>query len=665
MNSIQRGSSYENQIFCSLLKKYPDHEVYMWSTVPIAYLQELKFIDSTTAEKYAEFKSGIQDIGCDILMKHDSQYTLVQCKNYSDKNICCADLAGFFCLMATRDQVNGIVISNTPLSKIVSNQINVSGRITYQQVDWDVIQPVIIPNIPMTTTPQPSTIKIEPREYQIDAYNALKDKKRAILQLPCGMGKTNVAIMLAEHYDNIVIFSHLLSYADQLLRTFETALPEYNSVLVNSEGDRDVSIIVLKNKNIFSATYKSADIVHKLLKKLKKVFIITDEFHNLSANNILNKDDWLNQIFVQSHNYLFMSATPKIYEVENQDLNEKIFGKIEYSYKFCDAIDNQYINDYQIIVPNNVEDYNKYEFVYHNMMYYGYKKCIVYCQTKDEADIMIKKLVSLNSEQYKIDLIVDTTKKSARVKILSDFASSQILSIIVSVHILDECIDIPTCDSVYLSYKSLSKIRTIQRISRCMRIHENKRLKSGIMMYCRNVQEINKFFKEMTDNKIRLKIETKDRINNIKILREIGLKESCEEASNQLQNYDFTQQLAGGYNSKLFDCKEDFMLMLIESYKKFANMDLPKPDIEIIELEKENDIYFKFLNDCTEPSSSHISNVTLYTKFESWFKEFYPKEVLPNNREFVNRIRQYKTIEKGVKINKRSTPGVKNLKLKT
>jgi hypothetical protein len=60
-----------------------------------------------------------------------------------------------------------------------------------------------------------------------------------------------------------------------------------------------------------------------------------------------------------------------------------------------------------------------------------------------------------------------------------------------SVRILDECIDIPACDSIYITYPSNSKIRTIQRLSRCIRIDKNNKFKKGnIFIWCDEYSEI-------------------------------------------------------------------------------------------------------------------------------------------------------------------------------
>ena len=64
----------------------------------------------------------------------------------------------------------------------------------------------------------------------------------------------------------------------------------------------------------------------------------------------------------QSVNILFMSATPRIFELEDEYLNEELFGNIEYSYGMGDAIRNKYICDYDIYVPDvHVNNFNTTE----------------------------------------------------------------------------------------------------------------------------------------------------------------------------------------------------------------------------------------------------------------------------------------------------------------
>ena len=71
-----------------------------------------------------------------------------------------------------------------------------------------------------------------------------------------------------------------------------------NPILISMDGLRDVNIItsILKEKNIIASTYDSVDILIQLLDKLKNMFIIIDEYHNLSNNNFL----YYKKIFIYS-----------------------------------------------------------------------------------------------------------------------------------------------------------------------------------------------------------------------------------------------------------------------------------------------------------------------------------------------------------------------------
>jgi hypothetical protein len=83
-----------------------------------------------------------------------------------------------------------------------------------------------------------------------------------------------------------------------------------------------------------------------------------------------------------------------------------------------------------------------------------------------------------------------TTEKNRKIR-LNNFAKSDKIYLMFSVRILDECIDIPACDSIFITYPSKSKIRTIQRLSRCIRIDKNNKFKIGnIFIWCDEYSEI-------------------------------------------------------------------------------------------------------------------------------------------------------------------------------
>jgi len=142
--------------------------------------------------------------------------------------------------------------------------------------------------------------------------------------------------------------------------------------------------------------------------------------------------------------------------------------------------------------------------------------------------------------KYNIDSIIYNDTKNSRIKKLEDFNNSHEISILCSVGILDECIDIPSCDSVYITYNCVSKIRIIQRISRALRKHNNKIAK--ILIWCENINTINPIIsaiKEIDDDIItkikyinynsKSKILSFDEKNNIQ-------KYNCNKYNKELSN---------------------------------------------------------------------------------------------------------------------------------
>jgi phage/plasmid-associated DNA primase len=121
--------------------------------------------------------------------------------------------------------------------------------------------------------------------------------------------------------------------------------------------------------------------------------------------------------------------------------------------------------------------------------------------------------------------------------------------------------------------------------------------------------------------------------------------------------------------NKNFDIwKNDFMLLLIEHYKKYTQTHELKPTNDILKWTnqyKENtDLYLQFLNENTEEKDNgQIHCVTLYGIFKDWFKMNNPNTKIPSNKEFVNNLRKQKIV-KDVKINGIPKLGIKGIILK-
>ena len=72
--------------------------------------------------------------------------------------------------------------------------------------------------------------------------------------------------------------------------------------MIDTDGTRNINdilqwISINQNKYIFiSSTYKSCDIIYQLCELYPEAFIIIDEFHNMTKNNLYDENDNLYKI---------------------------------------------------------------------------------------------------------------------------------------------------------------------------------------------------------------------------------------------------------------------------------------------------------------------------------------------------------------------------------
>ena len=505
MENYLKGLTYEKHIKTHLLTN--NNQVYLWNDIPLDI-----FISSKIFENYenkllfrrrsTDDAHNVTDTGCDILYYDEKikQWIIVQCKNYT-VTVTLDKLAGFYDLLLSTG-LSGELYYTSRLSEPITRYKKKMIRFNHHP------------------TAENNNIKndykkLVPYDYQINAINKLKLHKRSILHLPCGMGKTLIAIKWSEQFDIIIIFSPLKQHAQQNLERFKNELDNYdNYILVDSDGERDINNIKksINKKIILSATYKSVDVISELIKYInkKKVGVVVDEFHNLTYDNIFDKMDIFNKVLTENFNYLFVSATPRIFDSEDEYANnEQITGKIEYTYEFGKAIKNNYICDYDVFVPDvsvpkddlmkdvyghlkitdktKISDDVKAQFLLRCMEENGHSKCICYARDIEDAQNLMNsfnKIKDYHAIDLYIKLIIADTSKKERDTILNEFQETHTKAIICSVRILDECIDIPKCDSIFMTSSQTNKIRMIQRVCRANRKNkESPNKKSGIYMW--------------------------------------------------------------------------------------------------------------------------------------------------------------------------------------
>ena len=501
-----KGNNYELFILNKLKLQYD--EVFLFKFTPERILQHTKLFNNY--DIYTKYKNC--DIGADLVAVKDNQIYFIQCKNHND-TLCINDLQGFYFLLYEFD-LNGIVVYSNEISSRIKD---LSNKVQYLHIPYN--NQIIDVDYNFL-----NYIDIQPRDYQLDACNLLKNENRSILSLPSGMGKTFTSYLIAKEYNNIIYIAPLRVLAKQILdQVYDYSNKSYNPILISSDGVRNINCIeqILMDKNLFSVTYDSVDILINIIDKLDNKIIIVDEFHNLSDNNLNNKNDNINKILENKNNkILFLSATPSE--------NKKYCGNVIYKYSWNEAIQKKYICDFKIILPEKNEELNKFNnvivetetknkklvkkcyFLLKSLLYEGNNKCIVFLTTIKQAQEFNKILLwmqNMLNVELETNIISYNTSRLKRIEIINNFKTSNKVSILLNIHILDEGIDIPECDSIFVIQPNDNILNLVQRMCRCNRITEYK-TKCNMLLWCgeRKINKILNYISDKTNNEFENKI---------------------------------------------------------------------------------------------------------------------------------------------------------------
>jgi len=323
----------------------------------------------------------------------------------------------------------------------------------------------------------------------------------------------------------------------------------------------------MKERNVISSTFDSCDIVNLLVDGLKNSFLIIDEFHNLSENNINDINDPINQMITRPINRLFVSATP---------IKDFLGIRTIYTYEWKRAIENKYICDFNIYLPD-IPEINKYiEIIQNNytedeiklirkaynlvksMLFNGDRRCICYLTTIEKAQ-MFNRMLSFVGNIFNVEIdreqIDCNTRRMKRSEIIQKFKNSTRLFILLNVHVLDEGIDIPECDSVCITQPNNNIINIVQRMCRANRIYLNK-TSCNIYLWCseKKTNDILNYLFVKTDNCIRNKIY---KINNNNKKNNVTYNIPDQPAPTIEKNnvlYDISDQLAPTIEKKNYKC---------------------------------------------------------------------------------------------------------------
>ena len=489
----------------------PYTECFHWSNVPEDWLYEAGYITDFNKHRlerllrkkeYKEGENRLRDYGFDGMSKTIIDeiivYNGLQAKYYQEKSVTAEDIGTFLAsqlsLYVKNNLSRGYLYTTSKLQADLAGFIlNPSYPIKHIQYPWN-------SNLKFKEEPlKVNECELPLRDYQKEALLQLEDKEGInALHIPCRMGKT----LIAGHHirklnpKTIIIIAPLKVSVDNLQERLECFFPEYMALLVDSDSDGTTNIDEVKSfiekdgYKIIYSTYKSSiDILEEIIEDCEDCFILVDEVHNANeelCNFILNFNEGL-----------VMSATfPE--EIEDMlEINHTVY------IPFSQGIKEGYITDYTLWLPYliknsdgsmNVDIDIPTEFSSFNkdltakalylatvLLKTGSRKCIVYLSSQEECDLFTIIIMNIFKEYHGLTLWADkidgTISKKKRKEILVQFEEKEFTTfcILSSVRILDEAIDIPKCDSVFITTvgERSSDIRMMQRSQRSSTLDSN------------------------------------------------------------------------------------------------------------------------------------------------------------------------------------------------
>ena len=487
-------------------------------------------------EKYKKhLKLPTNDEGIDLMMlSKDQKWYAIQSKFRTDKDkkISWDELSTFAGLTfgVGKGIYKGIFVTNTV--KIHKNLLNDNFIIVndiFDDLGPDFFN-IFKPN---------KSLKVDikkPRAHQINIIEKtlehFENHDRGYLEISCGGGKTLAAFWINSQMNNkITIITvpslYLLSQFSNDWMTqsvhekdnqqfilvgsdMDSTNEDYNKLFLSTNSKEIVERIKIMRKNTYHiniiTTYQSSYRVIEALTtlKIKPDFCIFDEAHKTVAmkdkqfNLLLNNDN----LFIKKR--LFMTATPKVYQGENNDMismnDVKWYGEKIYLYNTYNAITDGQLSDYQIVTMHidnlyvkNCIKKNKliYDDVFGDNQSHYVASAILLLNALQDGQChhlltyhnniahaqQFTKLLEQLSHSYDIDLNIfnmdGKMSMNKRKNIINDFTQSK-FSILASAKVLNEGINIPIIDSVCFIDGRGSTIDIVQCVGRALRKHPLK-----------------------------------------------------------------------------------------------------------------------------------------------------------------------------------------------
>jgi superfamily II DNA or RNA helicase len=486
-----------------------------WSVVPEDLLYEAGYIHDynkhrlerlAMAKEQKDGENRVRDYGFDGLAKTTSTdgdaavYHGIQAKNYHSRHVTAGDIGSFLLMMMrlwdTNRKAVGYLYTPKPLeTNLASNLATSIVHVLHPYRPYEESTHGQDAELQTSRNHHPVECELPLRDYQIDALNQLAGHDGIhALKIPCRMGKTLIAGNRIQYVQSkqrlIVVLAPLKVSVENLRLRLPCFLQTVDTLLVDTDGTTDRTEIHAflttdsPRTRVVYSTFKSAvRILAELITDYTDCFILVDEVHNASQDVC----DFINRF----PNGLVMSATIPYEVSEMLNLNQVVC--IPYSKGIRDG----YIVDFTVWLPHLLRatdgttsavdvtipvEFSEYDAdltakaVFHAtcMLKTGSRRCIVYLKSKSECaeyvEIVRKVLVEYHGLNTWVEVIDCDVQTAERKRILKAFehGPDECFYVLASVRILDEAVDIPRCDSVFITTvgEHSSDIRMMQRSQR-------------------------------------------------------------------------------------------------------------------------------------------------------------------------------------------------------
>ena len=348
------------------------------------------------------------------------------------------------------------------------------------------------------------------REWQEKAFPLWWEKKRGIIKVVTGGGKTFFAIHCLKRYlendpqKSILIVVPSIALLDQW---YDSLSQNFDDKEISLNGGGEQTKVITK---ICISTIDSLKNIISLI-DAENTLLIVDECHKIGTEK---RGEMLTNAW---HATLGLSATPeRDYDDNFYIIIKKILGDIIFDYDYIDAREDEVIVNFKLLygyaalLPEEENKYKKFTKSIHrraatiggqdmndyplkmlifnrarlvknskNRIPYGIEliqkyerdSWIVFTENKKQAkefNKIVNKLKGFNSGIYNTDLNDDERQEN-----LEKFKAGN-LNVLVSCTALDEGFDMPEADGAMILSASSSKRQRIQRMGRVLRITANK-----------------------------------------------------------------------------------------------------------------------------------------------------------------------------------------------